>query len=305
MASNPLPDAQAALWALATDMLDGLAAYETAVGIVQNSSAKLAIDLAAARETQAAFERVSREEDDAIAIRNVANSNVKAALALIRRQLGDDPLAEAVIWRGGSLETPYTIPDRLVLLGRAADFLRDHPDYEIQTPKITFTESALRVALTALEVARGTLNQKVQTRVNARGLRDTADKALRARMRGLIQELSAPDALSHDDDRWYAFGLVPPVGVERPGIAPDDLVLRLVAPGIVLAGWSRTPRARAYRIFAKVAGRDADFEQVSLERDRDYTFEGLPTTGKLEVYVVATNPAGDSPASETAELTLG
>jgi len=304
MADNSLPKAQPALWALAADLLDGLTTYEAALGIAQNTGAKLTPEFAAAKAAQAAFEKAGREEDDAVAARNIANSNVKAALALTKRQLGGDSSADAAVWRGGSQEIPYSIPDRLALLGRAADFLRDNPDYEVTTPKITFTQAALRGAVSALEDARGVLNGKVAARVDAKAARAAADSALRSRMSGLVQELGQPGLLDEDDDRWYAFGLVPPAGVERPGIAPDDLVLRKAGPGVVIAGWSATPRAHRYRVFAKVEGRDVDFRQIDVDDDLGHTFEGLPTTGTLSVYIVATNPAGDSPASETAEISL-
>ena len=303
MASNSLPDAQSKLWSLAADMLDGLATYETPIGIAQNTGAKLTADIAAAKDTQKAYEKAGREEDDAQTARSIASSNAKAALAQTKRLLGDVAGALKAIWRGAGTEIPYSIPERLLILERAADYLRDNPAQEI--PAKAFTSAALRAAHAALEDTRGILNGKVSARVDAKAARDLADKALRARMSGLVQELGQPGILTDDDDRWYAFGLVPPAGVERPGIAPDDLALRKLGPGTVIAGWSATPRAHRYRVFAKVDGRDADFAQASVEDDRDYTFEGLPAAGKLLVYIVATNPAGDSPASETAEISLG
>ena len=50
-------------------------------------------------------------------------------------------------------------------------------------------------------------------------------------MSTLIQELGQPDWLSDNDKRWYAFGLVPPPKSRAPGIAPEDVTLRNIAPG--------------------------------------------------------------------------
>jgi hypothetical protein len=47
-------------------------------------------------------------------------------------------------------------------------------------------------------------------------------------MRSLIQELGQPDLLSDNDRGWYAFGLVPPARVERPGIAPEGFHVRFL-----------------------------------------------------------------------------
>jgi hypothetical protein len=122
-------------------------------------------------------------------------------------------------------------------------------------------------------------------------------------MSGLVEELAR--LIAADDDRWYAFGLLPPGGVECPGIAPEDVTLRKIAPGVFIAAWSDTPRRHKFRPFVKVEGRDADFIAPEPTSETDLTLEDLPTTGALKFYVQATNPAGDSPKSAVAEAALG
>lgn len=97
MASNALPDAQPELWALATDMLDGVATYEQPTGVAQNTSAKLATEFDLAKKNQGDFERAGREKDAAVTARNVANSNAKAALADDRGQPELTPAASATL----------------------------------------------------------------------------------------------------------------------------------------------------------------------------------------------------------------
>lgn len=301
MASNALPEAQNKLWTLAADMSDGLAQSPT-VAVVQNTQAKLDADLAAAKKTQATYEKAQNAEDDALTARNIANSNGKAALALTKRQLGDVPGALSAIWTGGSTEIPDNIADRTTLLEKAADYLKAHPDDEVE--KKGFTELKIRAAWAALVAGRNGLKNALSPRVDAKTARDTADTALRARMSALVRELASPGLLTPDDDRWYSFGLVPPAGVERPGIAPDDVHLRKLAPGIVLAAWSATPRAHSYRPFLQVVGRDADFIAQDLTSELDLTLESLPLTGTLKFFVQATNPGGDSPKSAVVEISL-
>lgn len=302
MASNELPRAQNKLWSLAADMSDGLDAYETSIGIKQNTKALLDSDLATAKGDQKAYDKAQQAETDATTARNIANSNGKAALALTKRQLADVPGALAQIWPGASLEIPDTLPERQTLVEKAADYLKDHAGEE--NDKKAFTEAALRAIYHALQKSRSDLNKAVGARVEAKTARDGSDSALRQRMSALIGELGGPKILPDDDDRWYAFGLVPPGGVARPGIAPDDVHLRKIGPSAASAGWSSTPRAHKYRPFYKVEGRDADFIELPLTGDLDVTIENLPVSGTLEFYVQATNPAGDSPKSEIVELAL-
>ena len=250
MASKELPDAQPKLWSLAADMSDGFEDHDP--GIAQNTRAKLAADLLAAKNTEAAFKRAGQAEDDAQTARNIASSNAKAALALSKRQLADVPGALALIWPAGTTEIPDTIVQRLTLLEKAVDYLRDHPTQAVEAKN--FTEARLRTTHAALAKANGDLNTAVSARVETKGLRDTADKALRQRLSALIGELAGPGMCTPDDDRWYAFGLVPPAGVLRPGIAPDDVLLRRIGPGLYRAAWSATPRAQKYRPFYMSTG---------------------------------------------------
>ena len=60
-----------------------------------------------------------------------------AALALTKRQLGDIPGALAQIWLRGTTETPDTIPGRLSLLEKAADYLRDNPGQAVEQKNFT------------------------------------------------------------------------------------------------------------------------------------------------------------------------
>jgi hypothetical protein len=54
-------------------------------------------------------------------------------------------------------------------------------------------------------------------------------------MSTLIQELDQPDLLSDNHRRSYAFGLVPPPKSSAPGIAPEDVTLRNITPGVLIA----------------------------------------------------------------------
>ncbi len=302
MASNEIPRPQSKLWSLAADMSDGLETYEASVGVKQNTKAALDADLQTAKDDQKTYEKAQQAESDATTARNIASSNAKAALALTKRQLADVSGALGQIWPGASLEIPSTLPERATLLDKAADYLKDNPAEE--NDKKDFTQAAIRAVATALQKSRSDLNKAVGARVDAKMARDKSDPALCQRMSALVGELGGPAMLTADDDRWYAFGLVPPAGVTRPGIAPDDVHLRKLGPAAAVAGWSTTPHAQKFRPFYKVEGRDVDFIELPLTSELDVTLENLPATGTLKFYVQATNPAGDSPKSAVAELVL-
>jgi hypothetical protein len=301
MATNELPRKQASLWALAVDMSDGFEAHDP--GILQNTRDKLDADLAAAKSTQTAYSLAQKAEEAAVDARNSAITKAKSALFLTKRQLADVPEAISQIWPADTTEVPDDIPALLILLEKTANYLAANPTHAVASKN--FTEGSLRAAHSALEPARSAVNSAVSARVGAKNDRDAADSALRKRLSALIKELGNPGMLTPDDDRWYAFGLVPPAGTERPGIAPDDVMLRLIAPGTVRAAWSDTPRAHRFRPFYQVVGRDAEFIALPVDDDFDLIIDDLPTTGVLKFYVIATNPAGDSPKSTVAELKLG
>jgi hypothetical protein len=301
MASNELPRKQAKLWALAADVSDGFEAHDP--GILQNTRAKLDADLAAAKSTQAAYSTAQQAEKSAVDARNSARIKAKDALFLTKRQLADVPGAISQIWPPDTTEVTDEIPDLLILLEKSANYLAANPTQAV--PSKNFTEASLRAAHAALKSASSAVNAAVSHRVSTKNDRDAADSALRKRLSALIKELGNPGMLAPDDDRWYAFGLVPPAGTERPSSAPGDVMLRLIAPGTVRAAWSDTPRAHRFRPFYQVVGRDEEFIALPVDDDFDLVIGDLPTTGVLKFYVIATNPAGDSPKSAVAELSLG
>jgi hypothetical protein len=301
MASNKLPASQAKLWALAADVSDGFEAHDP--GILQNTRSKLDADLAAAKGTETAYSLAQQTEASAVKARNNASTQGRAALFLTKRQLADVPGSISLIWPADTTAVPEEVPDQLKLLEKTANYLAANPTDAV--PGKNFTEAIIRSTRDALESARSALHIAVSDRVSAKNDRDAADGELRKRLSALIKELGSPGMLTPDDDRWYAFGLVPPAGTERPSIAPDDVMLRLIAPGTVRAAWSDTPRAHRFRPFYQVVGRDADFIALPVDDDFDLIIDDLPATGVLKFYVIGTNPAGDSPKSAVAELSLG
>jgi hypothetical protein len=90
MASNEMPDNRAKLRTLAADMIDGLHDHEAAVGVKQNTEAKLSALLAASRTKQVLFQQAEEAEDTATAALKIANSNAKGFIATARRMLADE-----------------------------------------------------------------------------------------------------------------------------------------------------------------------------------------------------------------------
>jgi hypothetical protein len=88
--------------------------------------------------------------------------------------------------------------------------------------------AALTTAVSAANAAKG----------DQRGFRDdraSAEEALRARLRGLVSELT--QLIGEDDERWIDFGLQVPVDESLPD-APTDLVVTAI--GSISKWWAGT-----------------------------------------------------------------
>lgn len=299
--TNEIPRTQSRLWALATDAADGLKDHGTAVGIQQNTEAKVRANLTGAKAAQKAFTDASTAEDGALGMHRSANSNVKAFLALAKRELTDSGSGKlpAGLWPAGTTAIPDDETKRLALLEKIADFLQEHPDAE--TERKNFTQTQARALHAALTDARRTLNAAVRNRVNARAARDEADRALYERLSGLLSELD--QLLKDDSEDWYWFGFTPPAGAERPA-KPEGLFARQVGPAALMAGWPHPPRAEKCRLHVQVAGRDADFIPRDWVRDHDDLIEDLPPNATVRLRLEASNATGESPLGEIVELTL-
>jgi hypothetical protein len=305
MASNELPAPHDRLCGLADDNLEGLATYEVAIDVKQNTSAKLTPLLASARSSELNYGNKKTARKAANAAKNTVDNAAKVFLGKARKWFAtifgesyNTEWAEAG-WPASSTRVPASEDDRFPLVDNIRAYLVANPARESEDLGIT---AALAATLhTNFANARGALTQARTDQNNARILRDEQEKMLRKCMKGLIEELAS--LLEPDDPRWYAFGLSRPVDEETPEI-PLNLVLLPSEIGKIIADWDDALRADRYRVWRLIVGVEADFVPVATVYDSDYTLEGLTTGTTVKVRITSGNDAGESLPGPEAEAVV-
>jgi hypothetical protein len=305
MATNPLPGKLDLLFALAEDMADGAAAHQAAIGLLQNTEARIRADLTAAQTAENAYQTARLAKVNSVAAQNAADSNGKAFIATAKNVLspilgGSWSTAWAPAGFTTSLSTPVKIAERMTLLGTLRDYFTAQPTHENAPLGVTSAQAA--TLFTALSNARSAVNQALVDVGQTRSARDAARRTLEKRMRGLIGELE--QLLAADDPRWLAFGLNMPDAAVTPE-APSSVVLTLGGAGEVLADWDDVANASHYRVFKQEVGVDADFVFAGSPSDSDFLIAGVGGGHLLRVKVTVVSGGLESPPSPVAEITLG
>lgn len=301
---NQLPVKQNELFTLAEDMADGLNTHQNSIGVKHNTQSLLRDTLASAQLAQADYAT-------SVAARNAVNRNVTVASANAKTFIA---AARGVLvnYLGNSWSqnweptgfpdhctaVPDTQSSRQALLASLKAYFTSHPEQE--NPPLNVTAERAGTLFHALSDARSALNQSWTVSGEKKTVRDSAAAALRERMRSLIDELSI--LLSDLDARWLAFGLNQPGAPEMPE-APEDLVLRVAMPGVVMAQWTGALRADRYRVFKKVDGRDTGFMFVGTVHDTDATITDVPAGSTVHVRVTSVNQKNaESAPSEEVQI---
>ncbi|MBI3461570.1 MAG: hypothetical protein HY000_00705 [Planctomycetes bacterium] len=235
MAANALPSGIDALFTLAEDMADGCHTYEVAIGILQNTEARIRADLVAAQTAQTSFLTAKGAKPGFTTARQVADSNAQALIGLSRDvpapSLGGQWSAawEATGFPNQSLAVPSRSEERQALLASLQPYFTANPAKE--NAPLNVTAARAGTLFTALSDARSAANANLTDIGQKKALRDTTETRLRRRTRGLSDELG--QLLEDDDPRWEAFGLVRPGGTDLPDRV-EHLVLTASVPGTVL-----------------------------------------------------------------------
>jgi hypothetical protein len=301
MASNPTPDNNDILRALADRMADGCHTHEVSMGIKQNTEAVLvaattALDTA---ETQVGMKKLG--VDEAYAALEVADeagsttlTNCKLRLA---QKLGQRWSAawEPTGFPNQSTGVPKTQDERFTLLKDLKNYFAEVPANE--SAEMGATAAICNAAWTALSTARQGVADAEYAQTMAFEARTTAGDALRKRVRGLITELET--LISDEDPRWEAFGL----NIPANPTAPEPVASVTVTPATnhrLEVSWPYAVRATRYRIEKKVAGVDADFTNAASAKDLEVILKGFTAGQSVEVRVVATNDGGSAAPSPSA-----
>lgn len=306
MASNPIPTKLNQLLTAAEDAADGLSVHETAVGVKQNTEASLRTNLAATTAAEATYQAAQAEKKALSSAQTTADSNGKALIGNAANILGNY-LGRS--WSAAWLPTgfpdqstgvPRTMPARQTLLSSLQGYFTAHPEHENAPLGVTAAQAG--TLFNALSDARSAIHAKLTEIGQKKAARDTAVRALRKQMRGLLDELA--QLLDENDPLWHGFGFVPPGGEDTPDV-PEAPTLTAGAAGQVIVDWPDAPRATSYRVFKQEVGIDADFVRAETVSDSDALLNGLTSGVTLRVRIVAVNDEGDeSQASEASEIVV-
>ncbi len=285
-------------------MEDGLASYETSVGILQHTAAAMSAAHTAAVTAEALYQSLRSGKPALTTAQTVADSNAKAFIATSRGVLANylgSQWSEAWVATGfvnGSLAMPATVEERQALLFAQENYFSAQAAQE--APPLVTAVRALSLG-NALAGARGAVNGLQVSIAAAKVARDAAVATLRKKMRGLIDELGS--LIADDDARWYAFGLNRPADPQTPGI-PDGLLVTPGTAGVLYIDWADSRRAEHYRVWKKVVGVDTEFTAVESVSDSDATLTGLPSGATVEIQITAVNDAGESVPSATVSAVV-
>ena len=298
MASNPTPEDDNVLLALAEDMADGCHQHEVALGIKQNTEtvirAAMAAVVTARANLAAAKGAVAQKTADHLTVDTAA----KALLANCRLRFvnlfGNSYNAswEEAGFPDSSTAVPDTMDRRFALLTGIKNYLTTHPTAE--SADLGVTLAAVTAQHTALSDARLALNNAKTARSTAADAEAAAWRTLRKRVRGLIDELGT--VVADDDARYLDFGLNVPATPVVPGPIAS-LTATPLGGGKVLCEWAYAVRLESTRLLMKRLGIDDDFLTQGSVPGLEKNLAGLTVGQTIQIQVVPHNEAGDGPGS--------
>lgn len=308
MASNPTPDDDKVLIALAEDMADGCNLHEVAIGILHNKEAAIRAAITAASQALVAAGLAEAQEDNKQALLTTADAAGAKVLKDCRLRMvklfGATYNAnwKAAGWPGDSTMVPRTQNERFTLLSTQGMFFTQNPSAE--SVEADATASLCTAAHTAVSNARSAMNAAESNATTAAGAMKAAMQALRKRVRGLITELE--DLIADDDPRWEAFGLNIPANPSAPeGIS--QLTATPAGDGKIHAVWSYATRSTGNRLLTKrTTGQtiDPDFINSGRTPGLEKTLEDFEPGTIVLVKVVPYNDGGDGGESPTVSVTV-
>ena len=304
MASNPTPDDDGVLSALAEDLADGCALHEVAIGIKQNTEAviRAAIADAAAKKLAlgAAITALGTKFDTLQAADAAGELVLKNCRLRLVKVLGTQ--YSAAWGQAGFPNLSTAIPSnqaqRFTLLGALKAYFTANPTAE--SVDMEATAAICTAAHSAISNARQGVNTGEQAVTDARAAEATAVKTLRKRVRGVINELG--QLIAEDDSRYEAFGL----NIPANSSAPESIAsLTAVAQGggKMHTSWPYAKRMTGTRIMGKRIGVDDEAHSLGTAQGLEKTFTGL-APGDWEVSAISYNDGGEAAPSPTVLVTV-
>ena len=197
----------------------------------------------------------------------------------------------------GSLATPDTVEELLLLMLALKTFFTANPTLEVASRNVTAAQA--EAMYEALSAASAAVNSQDAILTGLKTDQDVKLEAVAKALRDLINELGA--LIGSLDPRWKAFGFNLPGAEETPD-AVESVTATLIGPTAIALKWDMAARAQYYRIFKKVIGVDEEFIAVGSPADLDFTLEGLPMNATVEIQISAVNDGGESQRTESVTV---
>ncbi len=288
-------------------MIAGLKKYGVTLGVKQNDEAAMTAARLALRGAQKTFKATEAALIPLHTAVTNTETNVTTYLGAVRRHLCSVLSPQWTnLWQGtgfgpNSTAVPQLQQDKLGLLDELDQFFTDHPALEVNTSVLTITALRSHLMHESFEQNLNDLSTGESAVEQAETPRDAAHDDLRARMTGLVAELT--QLMGPLDPRWREFGLNQPGALGLPDAA-TNLVLSAGVTGQVQAHWTRGVRSTRTRLFDMIQGVDLEMKQVDYTTEEYYNFDGLTTGQTLRVQIMASNDAGDAPFTPVAEIVV-
>jgi len=305
MASNPTPDNPDVLRALADRMADGCAAHEATIGILQNTEAVLRAVIAAlsTAETQLGLKKTLLATANAgLKVADEAGTTcINNCKLRLRQLLGErwSTAWEPTGFPGASTGVPTTQDKRFTLLDALKNYFTAVPASE--NVGMGATAALCAAAWTALSDARTAVSAAEAAQTTALNTKQTAEAALRKRVRGLIQELGT--LIAPDDPLWEAFGLNIPANPSAP-LPVVSLVGAGAGAGRIELSWTYATRATRYRIEQFIVGVSTEWETKANAKDLAVILKGYTPAQVVKLRIIAANDGGEAPPSPEVEVTV-
>jgi hypothetical protein len=305
MSSNPTPDNNDILRALADRLADGCHQHEVSLGIKQNTEAAIRASMGtlATAVLQAGLKKSAvRDAYETLKAMDAAGEEVLIACKLrLQLKLGQRWSAawEPTGFPHRSVAVPDIQDERFTLLDSLKDYFTAVPANE--SGEAGATAAICQTAWTNLSNARQAVANAESALTTAFNNRTAAEEGLRKRVRGLINELG--DLLSDDDPRWEDFGLNIPANPS----APESVASVTLAPASaarIEVNWPYAVRALRYIIQIFIVGVDTEWRTGANSKDLTVILKGFTAGQTVKVRVVAANDGNPAAPSPEAQITV-
>jgi len=303
MASNPTPDNNDILRALADRIADGCHTHEVSLGIKQNmeSVIRAAILGLETAESDVGTKKlaVSSAYDGVQAADEAGKTLLTNCKLRLAQKLGQRWSAswEPTGFPGQSTAVPNAQDARFTLLKDLVKYFTDNAANE--SVDMGATAALCQAAWTALSDARQAVSNAESAQTTAFTARAAAADTLRRRVRGLIGELET--LIPDDDARYEAFGLNIPANPSAPETVAT-VTLTALGSGRVGVAWTYAVRSTRVGLEAKIVGVDADFVSKGSFKDLETILKGFAAGQTVQVRATAKNDGGDAAPSPVASV---